>query len=83
MKAIQTKYFCPTNTKGARIKVWAADNKAKFADYDYSANMPDMCEKIATDYAERLGWLQNGQYVIESGCLDGGHYCHVLRWVGE
>lgn len=76
MKAIRTKYFGPTNTKGARIKVWAEDNKAKFADYDYARDLADQCEDIAEGYACRLGWLTDG-IVIHSGSIADG-YVHVL-----
>jgi len=82
MKAIQTKYYPATDTKGARVKVWASDNKGKFAGYDYGASLADQCEDIATRYAEGLGWLGNGQYVLASGSLQDGHYCHVLRFTG-
>ena len=38
MKAIQTRYFGPTNTKPSRIKVWAEGVPAMFFSYDHAEN---------------------------------------------
>lgn len=82
MKAIQTKYIGPTNTKGARIKVWAEDNQAKFASRDYDLNADVQAENVARQYAEDLGWLQNGQYDLHTGSIKTG-WVHVLFHTGK
>jgi hypothetical protein len=81
MKAIQTKFFGATNTKGARIKVWAEDNKVKFVPYDHGLDLDQQSEKIAAEYAESLGWLQNGRYALHTGSIATG-YVHVLYYIG-
>jgi len=71
MKAIQIKYCGPTNTKGARWKVWAMDNKAKYYNYDYAQDNDFDAIGCAARYAAELGWegstalgtLPNGDYV--------------------
>lgn len=74
MKAIQIKYCVPTNTKGARWKVWAMDNKAKYYSRDYARDSYIDALECAGYYAMSLGW--NGRTVL--GTLPNGDYVAVF-----
>ena len=71
MKAIQIKYMGPTNTKGARWKVWAEGAPAKYYDRDYELDVDIDAINCAGKYAMSHGWnhsqalgtLPNGDYV--------------------
>ena len=75
MKAIQIKYCGPTNTKGARWKVWAMDNAAKYYDRDYATDGEFDAENCAVRYAMALSW--NLSQVL--GTLPNGDYVAVLK----
>lgn len=71
MKAIQIKYCCPTNTKGARWKVWAMDNAVKYYSRDYEFDGQVDASFCVSAYLKDKGWgdsfvmgtLPNGDYV--------------------
>ena len=75
MKAIQIKYMGPTNTKGARWKVWAMGNKAKYYDRDYEFDGKDDANFCVSAYLKYLGWDNN--FII--GTLPNGDYVAVLE----
>jgi hypothetical protein len=72
MKAIQTKYLGPTNTKGSRIKAYDCDNNAVTVSYDYSLNSEGNHHKAAIALAEKMGWKGN---------ISGGHVSKGMVWV--
>lgn len=74
MKAIQIKYCGPTATKGARWKVWAMDNAARYYPRDYSLDGQKDAERCASEYAAALCW--NSELLI--GTLPNGDYVAVL-----
>ena len=75
MKAIQIKYMGPTNTKGARWKVWAIDNKAQYYNRDYALNHDNDAIQCATAYENSLGWFNPMVF----GTLPNGDYVAVLK----
>lgn len=77
MKAIQTKYLGPTNTKGSRIKAWAEGVKPMTFAWGYSDDVDDNHKRAATVFANKHGWLLE-QRSLASGTLPNGDMCHVL-----
>jgi len=72
MKAIQIKYLPATNTKEARIKVFAEGCKPLIVARDYAADYSTQAQNLADDYILRQDWscvvsgfgqLPNGDYV--------------------
>lgn len=74
MKAIQIKYCGPTNTKGARWKVWAMNNKAKY----YARNHALDCDIDAIECAGRYAMLQGWNHSQALGTLPNGDYVAVF-----
>ena len=77
MKAIQVKYMPVTETKPARLKVWAMDNKAQYV------TDTDAPHKAANVYASNLGWLEYNSWTecsrgLVGGTLPNGDLCFVL-----
>ena len=75
MKAIQIKYCGPTNTKGARWKVWAMDNAVKYYNRDYGFNAQVDANFCVSAYIAYIGWDDN--FVM--GTLPNGDYVAVLE----
>lgn len=75
MKAIQIKYMGPTNTKGARWKVWAMDNKVKYFNRKYQYDAANDAALNAAHYAVLNGWNSP----IKMGTLPNGDYVAVLE----
>ena len=55
-KVIICKYLGPTNTKGARIKVYTQDNDAKTFPFDSSYNDDVAYLNVAREYADIWDW---------------------------
>lgn len=72
MKAIQARYFGPTNTKGSRIKVWAEGLPAIYRPYDYAERDAGRFN-YALEYARKYHW----QGTLVEGALPNGDsvYC--------
>jgi hypothetical protein len=69
MQYIKTKYLCPTDHKGSRIKATASGGQTLTIHYDHALNSDDLHAKAALELAARLGW--SGEYAAGSG--DDGH----------
>ena len=66
MKAIRTKYYGPTNTRGSRIKVTDDDGNTKWYSYSYSAAEPHIV--AAESFLKAMSW--KGVWI--AGHLPGG-----------
>jgi len=83
MKAIETKYLGPTNTKGTRISVKAEGLKSKQYSWDYRLGVYDNYLQAATNYANELGWINDS--VLVGGSTPNG-YTFVMvgkGWAAE
>lgn len=56
MQAIETRYFGPTNTRGARIKATTASGISRTVPYDHAENSEGAHWQAAKALAEQLGW---------------------------
>jgi hypothetical protein len=70
MQYIKTRYLCPTNQKGSRIKATASNGESLTIPYDYSMNEEPLHAKAALSLAARLGWAG---HTFASGRDDNGH----------
>ena len=69
MKAILIKVLPATNTKPRRVKFLAEGVKAHVGSYcDGVAR-----EEAAEHFAQRLGWLQDGQHMAHGQLPNGDH----------
>jgi hypothetical protein len=75
MKAIQIKYCGPTNTKGARWKVWAESTSAKYFNRSYELDGRDDANFCVSAYLKEMGW--NNDFTM--GTLPNGDYVAVLK----
>ena len=82
MKAIQTKYLGPTDTKGARIKAWADGWGSKTISYPYEYGTDRahyVAAKALIDHAkakaEKAGYGFYADYPTISGGLPNGDWC--------
>lgn len=73
MQAIQTKYLCPTNFRGSRIKVTCAAKSATI-DWRHDLNSEENHINAAKELIAKLSWKGN----IASGQLKDGSYVHVF-----
>lgn len=64
MKAIRTKYLCPTDYRGARIKASEPDGQSVTIPYPYELSGEDAHRVAAKALRDRMGW---------SGTLAGGY----------
>jgi len=77
MKAIQVRYMPCTNTKPARLKVWAHGLEPVYTSDTSSASV------AATVYAHKYSWLGYNNWTeketkLASGTLPNGDECFVL-----
>lgn len=71
MQAIQTRYLKPTDTKGSRIKAWAAAGSITIG-YPHELSGQACHRKAAEALAAKFGWdtellggqLENGDYAF-------------------
>jgi len=75
MKAIQIRYYGPTNTKGSRYKAWT-DAGAIITAFNYALDADENARAAAVEYArvkfnrdgiQGFGSLPNGDYVATLG----------------
>jgi hypothetical protein len=59
MKAIVTKYFGPTDTKGSRIKASDEDGNSITIPYDYALSGEALHKKAAIALCEKMHWDGN------------------------
>lgn len=74
MKAIETKYHGPTNTKGSRISATDCGDHTIYISYDSALNSDDAHKAAAIALREKLNW---------SGPMQGGHTKNGMVWVFE
>lgn len=88
MIAIQTRYLCPTNFRGARIVAEAHKRTESYAGLKVTIPWPDNADRAEDAHFEaakalcvRMGW---GGAVV-GGCLGSGDYawCFVEREDGK
>jgi hypothetical protein len=72
-QAIQTKYLCPTNYRGARIKAWARAGSV-IVSKDYGLTDYEEHERAAVALCDKFKWPGT----LRAGCLPNGDYCWVL-----
>lgn len=77
MQAIQTKWLCPTNTKGSRIKA-QCDAGSVIIPVDGRLNQEAGHRKAAMDLADKLDWVGDAYGDMVTGSLPDGSYCHVF-----
>lgn len=65
MQYIKTRYLCPTNHKGSRIKATASNGESLTIPYDYAINEEAVHAKAALELAARLGW--SAEYAAGAG----------------
>ncbi len=73
MQAIQTKYLCPTNTKGGRIKASSAGGSVTI-DYPHELSGMDCHAKAAYALLAKMHW----DYKLVGGQLADGDYAFVM-----
>ena len=76
MQAIQTRYLAPTNTRGARIKAWAAAGSITIG-YPYELSSQACHRKAAEALAAKFQWESE----LLGGQLENGDYAFV--WAHE
>ena len=64
MKAITTKYYGPTNTRGSRIVATDSDGNKATVGYDHALNSEGNHKEAAIALCDKMSW---------SGTLHGGH----------
>ncbi len=86
MQAIITKYLCPTNTRGARVKAECAALTVTLS-YDHALNMEEnhiaicaeLCKRMHETNVEKYGshdTIWAGKHAF--GQLKSGEYVHVF-----
>lgn len=81
MQAIITKFFGPTNTKGARIKAECAAGSV-FVPYSYEFNTQDAHWQAAKALIVKMGWqdwdaANGGSHWVCGGSPDGKGFVFV------
>lgn len=76
MQAIITKFYGPTNTKGARIKA-ECNSGSVFVAYEYGLNTQDNHWQAAKALIAKQGWQDWDSKWIAGGSPDGKGYCFV------
>jgi len=79
MKAIQTKYLSPTNTKGARIKAFDFDGNSITIPHDYECNDSGAYYKAACAFLDKMRWQWDRSKIV-NGAVKGGYvFCYNPR----
>lgn len=78
MQAIQTRYFGPTNSRGSRIKAWAAAGSITIP-YPYELS-GQACHRAAAEaLVKKLGWDDPYRGGLLGGCLPNGDHSFVFN----
>lgn len=76
MKAIQTKYLCPTNTKGSRIKAWI-DGFSVTVDQACHEDVEQASRTAVLQFLKKIEW--KGSWC--GGQLPNGDYAFIcINW---
>jgi hypothetical protein len=59
MKAIRTKFYGPTNTKGAKIVATDGEKNTITISYPYELNVENAHRLAAIKLCEKMGWSTN------------------------
>lgn len=78
MQAIQTRYFGPTNSRGSRIKAWAAAGTVTI-DYPHELSGQACHRKAAEALIKKLGWDDAHYGGLLGGQLSSGDYAFVFN----
>jgi hypothetical protein len=78
MQVIQTRFLCPTNTKGARIKATAAAGTVTIG-YPHELSGQACHRKAAEALAEKFGWVGGKYGPLVGGQLANGDYAFVFN----
>lgn len=78
MQAIQTRYLCPTNSRGARIKAWAAAGSITIS-YPHELSGQACHRKAAEELIKKLGWDDSYYGGLLGGQLASGDYAFVFN----
>jgi hypothetical protein len=70
-QAIETRYLCPTNTKGGRIKATAAAGSVTVP-YDYALDTQDAHRVAADALIAKMGW--QGTFAQGGNVKGDGYY---------
>ena len=74
MKAIQTRYYGPTNTRGSRIKAWAEGVGSVSIPYPHELSGEDVHRAAAEKLASKYGWTNT----LIGGGLPNGDYAFCM-----
>ena len=78
MKAITTKYFGPTYSRGSRIKAYAEGVSTHTMSYDSSSR--NVHRMAAQELADRMGWKDS---LVQGGLPDGCKHHQVFVFVPD
>lgn len=78
MQAIQTRYLGPTNSRGSRIKAWAAAGSVTI-DYPHELSGQACHRKAAEALIKKLGWDDEHYGGLLGGQLPSGDYAFVFN----
>lgn len=78
MQAIQTRYLCPTNTRGSRIKASCAAGSITIG-YPHELSGQAVHRKAAEALVAKLGWVDPHYGGLLGGGLPNGDYCFVFN----
>jgi len=76
-QAIETRYICPTNFRGARIKATAWAGQLTLS-WDHALNPEENHDAAARAFAKKFGWY--GVMVRGSLKKGGNVYCFLKRF---
>ncbi len=75
MKAIQTKYLSPTNTRGSRIKAFDCDGNSITLHQAHNLNFEENCFQAALAFIDKMGWNWAKDKIISGGTKSGYVFC--------
>ncbi len=74
MKAIQTRYLGPTNTRGSRIVAWVEGGHRVIIPYPHELSGEEVHKAAALALCQMLGWTHE----LVGGGLPNGDYAFCL-----
>lgn len=77
MQTIQTRYLSPTNTRGPRIKAWAAAGSITIP-YPHKLSGQAVHRAAAESLIIKLDWTDPAYGPLLGGCLPNGDYAFVF-----
>jgi hypothetical protein len=77
-QAIETRYFGPSNFRGARVKA-IAEAGSMTLHWDHALNVDENHRKVAEALAAKYGWVGEFYGELVGGALPGRGYAFVFR----